>query len=332
MNLDAESRITASKNDRRSWLRTIVPRRKNRPKQRKHFSCKGKPLLPSPHNTVRKFLSPTHSEASLHAMAAIGNDKKSPAPEKTSGKRSAFSELMSPKRKAPSIKPSRPAAPMPIAARSGLLSYINDPESHPASVISHDENFVLIRDLFPKATVHLLLLPRDPAKYLFHPHEAFTDPIFLDQCKKAAATAAQLASKELQRLHGQYSALDKPRLEALESGLDIIPAGRDWLCELKVGVHAHPSMTHLHVHIISRDMHSDCLKHRKHYNSFNTDFFIPLADYPLAGDDGRRSTSHQNSNLKDVDFKCWRCGRNFGNRFKELKAHLEEEFNAWRGD
>lgn len=264
-------------------------------------------------------------------MASPDNAQKPPMPEKTPGnlKRTAFSELMSPKRKAPIIKPSRSAAPNPNDRRSGLLPYINNPDSHPTSVISYDENFVLIRDLFSKATVHLLLLPRDPAKFLLHPHDAFADLVFLDQCKQAAASAAQLAAKELQRLLGQYSVLDKPRLEALEGGDESIPLGRDWGAELRVGVHAHPSMTHLHMHIISRDMHSEWVKHRKHYNSFNTDFFIPLGDYPLVEDDERRSTNHQNRNLKDMDFKCWRCGREYGNRFKELKAHLEQEFKAW---
>lgn len=250
--------------------------------------------------------------------------------KKSLGKRNAFSELMSPKRKAVFVNPSRSAAPIPNDSRSGLLEYINHPESYPTRLISQDEDFVLIRDLFPKATVHLLLLPRDPAKYLLHPHEAFADPTFLTKCKKAAAIAAQLASKELQRLVGQHSVLDQPRLQALEQGDEVIPPGRDWLKEIRVGIHAHPSMRHLHIHIISRDMHSECMKHRKHYNSFNTDFFIPLADYPLAVDDERRRTRYQNSNLKDVDFKCWRCGRNFGNRFKELKGHLEEEFTSWK--
>lgn len=256
------------------------------------------------------------------------------AADETPPERSAYSVLMSPKSKAPPMKASRrshvPRNPDPRDPRSGLLAYINDPTSYSSRLISHDADFVLIRDLYPKATVHLLLLPRDPEKYLFHPHEAFTDPIFLSQCKAAAATAAQLAAKELQRLLGQFSASEQPRLRALEDGEETIPQGRDWSKEIRVGIHAHPSMTHLHIHIISRDMHSECVKHRKHYNSFNTDFFIPLGDYPLAEDDRRRSTGHQNRNMKVTDFKCWRCGRNFGNRFKELKGHLEEEFQSWR--
>jgi aprataxin len=255
------------------------------------------------------------------------------APEKPSGKRSAFSELMSPKRKVPTVYPSKShihAPPIPNDRRSGLLAYIKDPTLHPTQVISHSADFVLIRDLYPKATVHLLLLPRNPSKYLLHPHEAFTDPEFLSKCRTAVTSAAQLAAKELQRLLGQFSTTDAPRLAALEKGDETIPQGRDWSKEIRIGAHAHPSMTHLHIHIISRDMHSECLRHRKHYNSFNTDFFIPLEDYPLREEDERRSTKHQNANLKDVSFKCWRCGRNFGNRFKELKGHLEEEFGAWR--
>lgn len=251
------------------------------------------------------------------------------ATDKTPHKRSAFSVLMSPKSKVQSVKPSRSHVNL-SDQRSGLLAYINDPTSFPRQLISHDADFVLIRDLFPKATVHLLLLPRDPTKYLYHPHEAFTDLVFLSKCKEAATTAAQLASKELQRLLGQCSASEQPRIRALEDGEEIIPEGRDWSKEIRVGIHAHPSMKHLHIHIISRDMYSECMKHRKHYSSFNTDFFIPLADYPLAEDDQRRRTSYQNRNLKEIDYRCWRCGRNFGNRFKELKGHLEEEFRSWK--
>ncbi len=108
-----------------------------------------------------------------------------------------------------------------------------------------------------------------------------------------------------------------------------LPAGRDFVKELRVGVHAHPSMNHLHVHIISPDMSSDSMKHRKHYNSFNTDFFIPLEDFPLAEDDIRREVPYQNANLSR-DYKCWRCGSMFENKFKELKEHLTTEFIEWQ--
>ncbi|RMZ79874.1 hypothetical protein DV737_g3229, partial [Chaetothyriales sp. CBS 132003] len=108
-----------------------------------------------------------------------------------------------------------------------------------------------------------------------------------------------------------------------------LPPGRDFASELRIGIHAHPSMNHLHIHIISPDMSRETMRHRKHYNSFNTDFFIPLADFPLRDDDPRKQVAYQNDNLKK-DFECWRCGRMFGNKFKELKEHLMGELEEWK--
>ncbi|ETI21608.1 hypothetical protein G647_07955 [Cladophialophora carrionii CBS 160.54] len=246
-------------------------------------------------------------------------------------KRNAFSELMSPKPKqAKQIQPQQHNHPRD--ARNGLLPYILNPTSFSSDiVIQHNENTVLIRDAFPKATVHLLLLPRDSTKWHINPRDALDDEVFLAMVQKEAAEALQLAASELSRLIGPYSESCKARIAAMESDDPPaeLPAGRDFSQEFKVGVHAHPSMNHLHVHIISRDMYSERLKHQKHYNSFNTDFFIPLGDFPLAKGDPRRQTSYQNANLKK-DYKCWRCGRSFANKFTALKAHLQEEFIAWR--
>lgn len=264
------------------------------------------------------------------------NDDKTQGSHATAIKRKdAFSELMSPK----------PKQQKPVATnlsgisksnkysdpRNALLTYILDPASFPAQIITHNENTVLIRDAFPKATLHLLLLPRDASKRDLHPHDALDDPVFLEMIRGEVAESLKLAVSELSRLIGPFSESNKTRIAAMESDdpPDTLPPGRDFAKELRVGVHAHPSMNHLHIHIISRDMHSDRLKHRKHYNSFNTDFFIPLEDYPLAKDDHRRSVSYQNGNLRE-DFKCWRCGKMFGNKFTQLKDHLEQEFEAWR--
>jgi aprataxin len=270
---------------------------------------------------------------------ADAEEEEPPRPLSPSNpKRNAFSELMAAKPK--HAKTESHALPKHIGnlsnprdPRNGLLAYILEPAKFPPGiVIRHDERTVLVRDAFPKATVHLLLLPRDPSKRDLHPRDALSDdPDFLGMVRTEAAAAVQLAASELSRLIGPYSASCKARIAAMEGDElpDELPAGRDFTRDLRVGIHAHPSMNHLHIHVVSRDMHSDRLKHQKHYNSFNTDFFIPLADFPLAPDDVRRSTSHQNANLKR-DYRCWRCGANFGNRFKQLKEHLEEEFQAWR--
>lgn len=220
--------------------------------------------------------------------------------------------------------------------RAGLGAYIANPTAFPASrVIFHTPTSVAIHDMFPKATVHTLLLPRSELHNQLHPFDAFDDPAFLAQVRTETARLKELAAKELQRLLGRYSRAEVKRNAVLEgevepdfdsNGNPVLPAGRDWMSEIMVGVHSVPSMSHLHVHVLSRDMHSEKMKHKKHYLSFTSEFFVPLEDFPLAPDDGRR---HQRS-WPERPMLCFRCGRNFGNKFKELKDHLEAEFEEWK--
>ncbi|KAK5044452.1 hypothetical protein LTR84_011266 [Exophiala bonariae] len=266
------------------------------------------------------------SSTDHHPQDSLGATKK---------RKDAFSELMLPKPKQTksTTNPSSQSTKSNSFSnsRNALLTYILNPADFPNQVVTYNENTVLIRDAFPKATLHLLLLPRDASKRDLHPREAFDDPVFLAMIREEVAASVKLAASELSRLIGPFSRSNKARITAMESDNppDSLPPGRDFVKDLRVGIHAHPSMNHLHIHIISQDMHSDRLKHRKHYNSFNTDFFIPLDAYPLVEDDQRRLTGFQNANL-GKDFKCWRCGKMFGNKFTMLKDHLKEEFKAWK--
>lgn len=215
--------------------------------------------------------------------------------------------------------------------RDGLAVYLASPTSFPAEVIFDTPTAVAIRDAFPKATVHCLLLPRSSAHKKLHPFEALDDADFLAEVRAGAARLRELAAAELQRLLARHSRAEAPRNAVLDGAAEpgpggALPAGRDWLREVKVGVHAKPSMNHLHVHVVSRDMHSERMKHRKHYNSFTTEFFVPLEDFPLAADDPRRNQGK----WQDRPLVCWRCGRDFGNKFTQLKEHLEEEFEEWK--
>jgi len=89
-------------------------------------------------------------------------------------------------------------------------------------------------------------------------------------------------------------------------------------------------MSNLHVHVISEEMYSPCVKKRAHYNSFKTDFFVHLDEFPLAEDDYRIPGVGTTKGLLETDLKCWMCGKVFGNKFAELKRHLEEEFERWK--
>lgn len=235
---------------------------------------------------------------------------------------------MKPKPK-PQPKRDMPSNRTAFYGRDGLAAYTTDPASFPQSrVVYYNDKFVVINDLYPKATVHLLILPRDRKTNVLRPQEAFDDTVFLAECMAEVKAVRGIVAAELRRKLGSTSAREKARNEALDSDDpdEPLPEGRDWDREILAGTHANPSMNHVHIHVLSRDMHSECLKKKNHYLSFTTDFFIPMEDYPLARGDFRREYHH----FTDPEMKCWRCGREFGNRVVALKEHLEEEFQEWR--
>lgn len=194
----------------------------------------------------------------------------------------------------------------------------------------------MINDLFPKSSVHILLLPRDATKQFLHPFEAFEDLEFLEEVQEQVAKMRTLVAKELQRRYGKYSAQDQTRQKAIDATSDedpspdpsTLPPGRNWSESVISGIHAGPSMNHLHIHILSIDRHSECMRHRKHYNSFSTPFLVDMDEFPMGKDAGRRRAAREGHLEREL--QCWRCGTGFGNRFKRLKEHLGEEFEVWK--
>ncbi|KAK6510527.1 aprataxin-like protein [Arthrobotrys conoides] len=275
----------------------------------------------------------------------------------TEGKKNAFTELMSKKPKpnppAPVSKVQRPS-PNPYFLnsdpRAGLAVYLSDPASVPqSSMLFYNDDFVVIKDAFPKATVHALILPRDISITHLQPLELLnSNPELLTSIRKIAFQTRELLAKELRRIHLKTSALERSREEAFEKledraisepGFDpdseesqaLLPPGRDWESCIKIGVHARPSMSNLHIHVISEDMHSERVKKKNHFNSFNSGFFVNLDEFPLDKDDERiPGVGHVTNGMLKGDMVCWRCKRNFRNRFKELKDHLEVEYEAWK--
>ena len=214
------------------------------------------------------------------------------------------------------------------AGRDGLAAYTVDPASFPPSrIVYYNDKFVVINDLFPKAAVHLLILPRDPRFNILRPQEAFDDPVFLAECREEENKVREIVAAELRRKLGKFSTAERARNEAMELDElpEELPPGRDWSREVMSGTHANPSMNHLHIHVLSRDLESECLKKTNHYQSFTTDFFISMDAYPLANDNNSRNYRH----FPD-DLHCWRCGKNFKRKMTQLKAHLAEEFEEWK--
>ncbi|KAI5807029.1 HIT-like domain-containing protein [Geopyxis carbonaria] len=234
---------------------------------------------------------------------------EAPAPQK----RNAFA-LMTSSSASAAAAPSKKPKLAGSSALDGLLPYIERPASFPPSIlISHTPTHVAIRDLYPKASVHTLLIPRSHSHMLLHPITAFDDAPFLAATRAAASTLADLVAAELSRRFGAQD-------------------GRDWRREVRVGVHLVPSMNHLHVHVLSRENRSERLKTAKHYLSFNSPFFVALEEFPLKKEDWRRGEEGRRraEGLLKGSLVCWRCGEGFGRAMKRLKGHLEVEFGRWK--
>ena len=226
-----------------------------------------------------------------------------------------------------------PTASGTFFGRDALAAYIANPASFSSSVVIYsNENFVAIHDLYPKSVIHALLLPRTPSHLLLkHPFEALnSDPEFLASVQAETKELKALVASELRRRYGKFSATEKAREEAMNSDNppDELPPGRDWSQSIISGVHAGPSMNHIHVHVLSADMNSPCMKHRKHYNSFNTPFLVDVDDFPFAEEDLR--LRYKEMKYLQEDLRCRKCGRGFEKDFDALKAHLGAEFEGWK--
>ncbi|CAK5264575.1 unnamed protein product [Mycena citricolor] len=99
------------------------------------------------------------------------------------------------------------------------------------------------------------------------------------------------------------------------------------------------SPSHLHLHVLSDDLCSDRMKHKKHYNSFHPKlgFFLSL-DEVLSWFDAEPSYFNSMSQLEPKrhyepmlkeDLVCWRCDSVMKN-MPTLKAHLQKEFEDLR--
>lgn len=137
-----------------------------------------------------------------------------------------------------------------------------------------------------------------------------------------------------------YLILPKENISSLRSlGSDHVPLlkhllakGRELVTELtakdkslvfRCGYHAVPSMTRLHMHVISQDFNSPCLKTKKHWNSFTTEFFISAEKIiSMIEEDGKlQFDSATFDSILKRPLQCHICHRDQQNMPK-LKDHI----------
>lgn len=187
-----------------------------------------------------------------------------------------------------------------------LRKYVLCPERFP-EVLRYDNTATIMNDKFPKAEFHLLILPR--AHYISR-----DDPKKMDAIKPKLEWHIEWCKEHVWKMFEKKYSFKREMTKD------------QFLNEfIEVGVHYVPSMANAHIHVITKDFHNDCLKNKKHFNSFNGPFFVKWIDLPVQKQ--LSETTVIREFIKNKDLICPYCSYNFGNRFTKLKSHLDEEFN-----
>lgn len=196
-----------------------------------------------------------------------------------------------------------------------------NPATLPSSILlSHSETCLTVFDAFPKSIFHFLVIPRiQPPLSARH----LTDLRSLLRCEKS--TAKEVLMNLNEEANNVKNMIEEEMMKLYKFKWDI------WM-----GFHPISSMEHLHLHVLSADLHSPKMKLKKHYNSFHPSlgFFLHLKDV-LSWFDAvpsyyqrmiKLDARQYEPLLKDGDLCCWQCDRTMESMPK-LKAHLHDEFD-----
>jgi hypothetical protein len=194
-------------------------------------------------------------------------------------------------------------------------------------VFFEDEDVVCCYDGFPKATVHLLLMP----KAGYFGGGGWSSPVL----RPGNLTKSHLPL--LRRFHTKARAV-VAHLSGNCSGGGGSSSSRSSRSSIPIsmGYHAVPSLEPLHLHIISDDLVAAALKKKEHYNSFVGAFFVGAAaleasleacagdaqSSPLVASDA--ATTARFDAEKKRPLAC--DGRSF-TTMPELKRHLQQRLS-----
>ncbi|KZO95764.1 HIT-like protein [Calocera viscosa TUFC12733] len=193
------------------------------------------------------------------------------------------------------------------------------PEELPKDILlSSTEHTVTVKDAYPKAMYHYLVLPRLPSSLVSSSSRISSLQSLLSGDKEDALRVVKILGDDAELAKSHI--LEEMRKKH----------GFEW--DVNIGFHAVPSMDHLHTHVISSDLISPALKNKKHYNSFHPTlgFFLHLNDVlewlteeKLAGKLHINSAKYEG--LLKTDLACFKCDEPF-KQIPRLKEHLEDEW------
>uniref|UniRef100_A0A8C2VM89 Aprataxin n=1 Tax=Chinchilla lanigera TaxID=34839 RepID=A0A8C2VM89_CHILA len=171
----------------------------------------------------------------------------------------------------------------------GLKISMQDPKMQ----VYKDEQVVVIKDKYPKARYHWLVLPW------------------------ASISSLKAVTKEhLELLKHMHTV----------GGRVIADFAGSSKLRFRLGYHAIPSMSHVHLHVISQDFDSPCLKNKKHWNSFNTEYFLESqAVIKMVQEAGRVTVKEGTSELLKLPLRCHECQQLLPS-IPQLKEHLRQHW------
>eukprot|EP01108_Squamamoeba_japonica_P004108 TRINITY_DN329_c0_g1_i1.p1 TRINITY_DN329_c0_g1~~TRINITY_DN329_c0_g1_i1.p1 ORF type:complete len:211 (+),score=5.53 TRINITY_DN329_c0_g1_i1:168-800(+) len=173
-----------------------------------------------------------------------------------------------------------------------LLTPLRNPETT-AGVVRHTKQVVIIHDKYPKSQLHWLVLARDESLNAVDDLKPEHIPLVEHMIAEAQAALNDAAE-------------------------GVLPEYK-----IRFGFHAVPSMKVLHMHVISQDFDSTCLKNKKHVNSFMSSFFLDANDVLETLRSGRAVTIDRDDAeaLLKADMQCPRCGAPLRN-MPAVKQHM----------
>ncbi|XP_021769673.1 transcription factor bHLH140-like isoform X1 [Chenopodium quinoa] len=170
-----------------------------------------------------------------------------------------------------------------------LYNIAMNPEKHKSTVIDTATDVVVLNDAYPKAKRHILVLAR----------------------LNGLDGVGDVCQEHLQLLRTMQQVGIKWTERFLQEDESLI---------FRLGFHSVPSMRQLHLHVISQDFNSQHLKNKKHWNSFNTEFFRDVVDV-IEDVEKFGKPSIQDEGLLSKELRCHRCKSAHPN-IPRLKSHI----------
>ncbi|KAL3830195.1 hypothetical protein ACJIZ3_018997 [Penstemon smallii] len=171
-----------------------------------------------------------------------------------------------------------------------LYNIAMHPENHTNVVLETLDDVVVMNDAYPKAKRHILVLAR----------------------ANGLDSIADVHREHISLLKSMHDVGFKWAQKFLNEDKS--------LSFFRLGYHSAPSMRQLHLHVISQDFDSGHLKNKKHWNSFNTPFFIDSVDVIKELDEVGKVTL-KNDKFLSMELRCHRC-KSVHPNVPRLKAHI----------